>query len=79
MVLGTGWIIDGNFSIADIAALVFVTRAEELAPEIVTAKPRVMAWLNAIRARPSYAGAGIGSFMKGEEEGKAFDKMVANR
>lgn len=62
MLAGGPWVIDGQFSVADIAAMVFVTRAEELAPDFVQNKPRVIEWLKASRQRPSYAKAGIISF-----------------
>jgi glutathione S-transferase len=65
MLASSPWVIDGQFSIADIAALVFVTRAEELAPALVQKRPRVVAWLKSIRERPSYAKAKITSFVGG--------------
>jgi glutathione S-transferase len=62
MLASSPWVIDGQFSIADIAAFVFVTRAEELTPALVQKRPRVVAWLKSIRERPSYAKAKITGF-----------------
>jgi len=65
MLASSPWVVGGQFSIADIAAFVFVTRAVELAPAHVQKRPRVVAWLKSIQERPSYAKAKIGSFSKG--------------
>lgn len=60
------WLVGGRYSLADIGVVPFVKRIdEEIAPDEVTEKkhPRVLAWWQAIQARPAFAEARIGSFV----------------
>ena len=68
---GGGWLVDGAYSLADIAAVPFVKRIEEeIAPDQVSAEahPLVHHWWQAVQARPAYGQATIGPFV---EEGEA--------
>jgi glutathione S-transferase len=62
----TAWLAGERYTIADIAVVPFVKRIdEEIAPdEVSEAKhPRVLAWWQAIQARPAFAEAKIGPFI----------------
>jgi glutathione S-transferase len=62
----SGWLVGGNYSIADIAAVPFVKRIEEeIAPHEVAANkhPRVSDWWAKIQARPAFARADFGPFI----------------
>jgi glutathione S-transferase len=61
----SGWLVGNAYSIADIAAVPFVTRIdEEIAPDQVSEKhhPRVGDWWARIQARPAFARANLGPF-----------------
>ena len=63
--LGSGWLVGGRYSIADIAVVPFVKRIdEEIAPDEVSAAkhPRVQDWWHRIQARPAFKTARIESF-----------------
>ncbi len=69
-VTGSGWLVGGAYSLADIAAVPFVKRIEEeIAPDALPAHPHVQRWWQAVQARPAYALAGIGPFV--DDEGQA--------
>lgn len=59
-----GWIVGDAYSLADIAAVPYVRRLEEIAPaEIAPAKrPAIADWWARIQARPAYAKALIGGY-----------------
>ena len=59
-----GWIVGDNYSLADIAAVPYVRRVEELAPGALSAaeRPGVADWWARIKARPAYAKAHIGGY-----------------
>jgi len=60
-----GWLIGGQYSLADIAVVPFVKRiSEEIAPEALnpTVHPRVALWWEAVQQRPAYEAARIESF-----------------
>jgi len=56
---GSGWLVGGAFSLADIAAAPFVMRIGELNAEALAAHAAVTAWWARMRARPSFAAARI--------------------
>jgi glutathione S-transferase len=57
------WLVGDRYSIADIAVVPFVKRIdEEIAPDQVTAHPRVTEWWSEIQARPAFKRARIGPF-----------------
>jgi glutathione S-transferase len=58
------YLVGDAYSLADIAAIPFVARMEELAPEQLRAPrhPRVRAWWESVRRRPAYAAARIERF-----------------
>ncbi len=61
-----GWLVNGAYSIADIAAVPFVKRIEEeIAPDEMQPPhhPGVVAWWARIQARPAFARARIGAFV----------------
>ena len=59
-----GWIVGDAYSLADIAAVPYVRRVEEIAPEALSAanRPGVADWWARIQARPAYAKALIGGY-----------------
>jgi glutathione S-transferase len=60
------WLVGDRYSLADISVVPFVKRIdEEIAPDEVSDKkhPRVLAWWQAIQARPAFAEARIGPFV----------------
>lgn len=62
-----GWLVDGAYSIADIAAVPFVKRiSEEIAPDEVTSAkhPMVAQWWANIQARPAFERARIRAFLE---------------
>ncbi|SRR6056297_3208758 len=66
-----GWLVDGAYSIADIAAVPFIKRIdEEIAPEEmkVDRHPHVAAWWEAVTARPAYGRARLGPFVEAHDE-----------
>lgn len=50
---GTGWLVGGRFTVADINAAEIV-RYALAAPELFDASPKVKAWLAACQARPAF-------------------------
>lgn len=59
MLDGRDWLVGDAYSIADIGALPFVVRIEELNPEALARHPRVVDWFARAKARPSFAAARI--------------------
>jgi glutathione S-transferase len=60
------WLVGDSYSLADIGVVPFVKRIdEEIAPDEVSANkhPRVLAWWQAVQARPAFAEARIGPFV----------------
>jgi glutathione S-transferase len=60
------WLVGDSYSLADIGVVPFVKRIdEEIAPDEVSEKKhaRVLAWWQAIQARPAFAEAKIGPFV----------------
>jgi glutathione S-transferase len=60
------WLVGDAYSLADIGVVPFVKRIdEEIAPDEVSDKkhPRVLAWWQAVQARPAFAEAKIGPFV----------------
>ncbi|RZI77547.1 MAG: glutathione S-transferase family protein [Variovorax sp.] len=63
--LGTSaWLVGNAYSLADIAAVPFIARIAELAPEAITPSraPRVAHWWARVQARPAYALARLDRF-----------------
>lgn len=60
----SGWLVGGAYSLADIAAVPFIARIDELAPAALDpgAHPRVQAWWSAVRSRPAFAAARFDRF-----------------
>jgi glutathione S-transferase len=59
---GSPWLVGEHYSLADIAAVPFVARIAELAPEALPSHPQVEAWWQRVQARPAYAQARIERF-----------------
>jgi glutathione S-transferase len=60
------WLVGESYSLADIGVVPFVKRIdEEIAPDEVSANkhPRLLAWWQAVQARPAFAEARIGPFV----------------
>lgn len=66
-----GWTIGSAYSLADIAAVPYVIRLEEVAPEEVSAakRPGLADWWARIQARPAYPKALIAGFLDQCEAG----------
>lgn len=64
MLDGTPWLVGGAYSLADIAAVPFIARIDEIAPEALAAAthPRVSEWWARIRQRPAFAEARFDRF-----------------
>lgn len=64
------WLVAGAYSLADIAAVPFIARIAELAPESLTAAahPRVQAWWQAVQQRPAFAAARLQRFEEVQRE-----------
>ena len=58
------WLVGDAYSLADIAAVPFIARIAELAPEAITPScaPRVADWWARVQARPAYALARLERF-----------------
>ena len=58
------WLVGGRYSLADIAAVPFIARIAELAPQAMQAdaNPRVQAWWQAMQQRPAFAQARLERF-----------------
>src|ERR671910_1224290 len=55
---GTRWLADDNYSLADTAYTTYLTRLDHLnLLDWITKRPRLAAWYERIRARPSYESA----------------------
>lgn len=56
------WLMGAQYTLADIAAVPFVARIAEIAPEALAAEPRVLAWWQAVQQRPAFAAARLERF-----------------
>ncbi|MGH8789778.1 MAG: glutathione S-transferase family protein [Telluria sp.] len=56
------WLLGARYTLADIAAIPFVARIAELAPEALCAAPAVAAWWQCVQARPAFALAQLERF-----------------
>ena len=58
LLAGTTWVASDAFSLADCALLPYVLRMDHLdQAEIITSRPNLARWYNAVRARPAYTQA----------------------
>lgn len=66
-----GWLVGGQFSLADINAAPYAKRLDELAPQELSSeiRPRAARWWADIQARPAYQLAEIGSYIEQSEAG----------
>lgn len=73
MLDGTPWLVDGRYSLADIAAVPFIARIAELQPPALaeTASPRVHRWWQAVQQRPAFAAARFERFGEIQREREA--------
>lgn len=64
MLDGTPWLVGGAYSLADIAAVPFIARIDEIAPEALapSTHPRTSDWWARIRQRPAFAQARFDRF-----------------
>lgn len=64
MLEGTHWLVGGAYSLADIAAVPFIARIDEIAPEALApaTHPRTSDWWARIRQRPAFAQARFDRF-----------------
>ena len=64
MLAASTWLVGDRYSLADIAAVPFIARIDELAPRALGADlhPRVQAWWAAVRQRPAFAEARFDRF-----------------
>lgn len=64
MLAASTWLVGDRYSLADIAAVPFIARIDEIAPESLGADlhPRVHAWWAAVRQRPAFAEARFDRF-----------------
>ena len=61
--LGAGpWLMGNDYSLADIAAVPFIARIAELAPDALEDAPEVADWWQRVQQRPAYALANIERF-----------------
>lgn len=58
------WLMEGSYSLADIAAAPFIARIAEIAPEALAegSHPRVHSWWQAMRQRPAFHAARLQLF-----------------
>jgi glutathione S-transferase len=68
LLAGTPWLFGGQYSLADIAALPFVARIAELAPEALATHARAMDWWRAAQQRPAFAAARLQRFDEAQRE-----------
>ncbi|RYZ13175.1 MAG: glutathione S-transferase family protein [Comamonadaceae bacterium] len=68
---GTGWLVGDAYSIADIGAVPFVMRINEIDPGALPAHPAVAAWWSRVQARPSFAVARIDPYIESVERDRA--------
>ncbi len=68
---GGDWLMGRQYTLADIAAVPFIARIAELAPDAIAAAncPRVAAWWTGVQQRPAFGQAGI----------ERFDTVLARR
>lgn len=64
MLADAPWLVGGRYSLADIAAVPFIARLAELAPQALAAEahPHVQAWWQAVQQRPAFAQARLERF-----------------
>ena len=64
MLAASTWLVGDRYSLADIAAVPFIARIDEIAPQALGAglHPRVHAWWAAVRQRPAFAEARFDRF-----------------
>lgn len=62
MLAGGDWLSGARYTLADIAAVPFIARIAELAPEALSAAPAVAAWWQRVQARPAFAQAQLERF-----------------
>lgn len=64
MLAGTAWLVGDEYSLADIAAVPFVARLAELAPEALApaTRARVAHWWAAVQRRPAFVAARLQRF-----------------
>ncbi|MGO4328988.1 glutathione S-transferase family protein [Cupriavidus sp. 2TAF22] len=64
MLAGSPWLVGERYSLADIAAVPFIARIDEIAPEALAAAthPRVHTWWREVRQRPAFAAARFDRF-----------------
>ncbi|RYE91758.1 MAG: glutathione S-transferase family protein [Oxalobacteraceae bacterium] len=64
MLAASSWLVGEAYSLADIAAVPFIARIAELAPEALTPAqcPRVAGWWTRVQARPAHALARLERF-----------------
>jgi len=64
MLVDSTWLVGDAFSLADIAAVPFIARIVELSPDAITAaaRPRVAAWWEQVKLRPSFTQARLDRF-----------------
>ena len=62
MLGGGPWLMGDDYSLADIAAVPFIARIAELAPDAFADAPKVADWWQRVQQRPAYALANIQRF-----------------
>lgn len=64
MLAASKWLVGERYTMADIAAVPFIMRIDEIAPQALTAEahPRVHAWWHVVRQRPAFAEARFDRF-----------------
>ncbi|MBX3655737.1 MAG: glutathione S-transferase family protein [Ramlibacter sp.] len=64
------WLTGDRYGLADIAAVPFVARLAELAPDALSGErhPRVQAWWRAVQQRPAFAAARLQRFSDAQKE-----------
>lgn len=58
----SAWLIEGRYSLADIAAVPFIARIAELAPDALQGAPHVNDWWARVQQRPAFAAARFDRF-----------------
>lgn len=59
---GGAWLLGASYSLADVAAVPFIARIAELAPQALESSARVSDWWARVQQRPAFALARIESF-----------------
>lgn len=62
MLAHSKWLFGGQYSLAEIGCVPIMARLHDISPESIQAVPRVAAWWQAVRDRPSYKQARIANF-----------------